>query len=151
MKMCNIYHFFFFFFCPLRQSKIFFELERTCAAELAALAETQTVQCEYTMMDIEKHISLCEQYSSSDDVIQGVIDNTNIGRFLVVFFVLRLLLFVFCNILMCFAAQNILCLLRTPLLLAYMSSFVCFHAIQNCASVYPSTCRYKPSPTESTS
>uniref|UniRef100_A0A7S3GN15 EF-hand domain-containing protein n=1 Tax=Spumella elongata TaxID=89044 RepID=A0A7S3GN15_9STRA len=61
-----------------KQSKIFFELERTCAAELAALAETQTVQCEYTMMDIEKHISLCEQYSSSDDVIQGVIDNTNI-------------------------------------------------------------------------
>ena len=62
-----------------RQSKLFFELERTLSAELALLADKESVKYEYTLLEMDQHISLCEQYSSSDEVAKGVIDNTNIG------------------------------------------------------------------------
>lgn len=29
---------------------------------------------------VDQHISLCEQYSSSDEVVAGVVANTNIGE-----------------------------------------------------------------------
>lgn len=35
-----------------RQSKLFFELERTCAAELAILADKESIKYEYTLLEV---------------------------------------------------------------------------------------------------
>lgn len=37
-------------------------------------------QCFTHYYQVDQHISLCEQYSSSDEVVAGVVANTNIGE-----------------------------------------------------------------------
>ena len=63
-----------------RQSKQFFDLERKASEELSVNAMKASADLEQTLVNADKHAQLCETYSSSDAVIQGLIDNKNIGR-----------------------------------------------------------------------
>jgi hypothetical protein len=97
----------------LRQSKLFFDLEKKACEELSVVAMKASADSEHILVQTEKHLQLCETYSSSDQVIEGLIANQHIGT-------------------PCFDS---LCF---TLLTSDLSSF--FHSMQSSASVFPSTC-----------
>lgn len=43
------------------------------------IAGKASVDCEHLLTTVDKHLQLCETYSSSDEVIEGLIANKNIG------------------------------------------------------------------------
>lgn len=66
--------------CLLRQSKLFFDIEKKACEELALIAGRAAVDSEHALTIADKHRQLCQTYSSADEVIQGLIDNRNIGE-----------------------------------------------------------------------
>jgi hypothetical protein len=55
-------------------------MERKVCEELAVVAMKASADSEHILVQTEKHLQLCETYSSSDQVIEGLIANHNIGK-----------------------------------------------------------------------
>lgn len=54
-------------------------MEKKACDDLSVIAFKASTDIEYTLTRMDKQLQLCETYSSSDDVIAGLIANKGIG------------------------------------------------------------------------
>jgi hypothetical protein len=62
-----------------RQSKLFFDIEKKACEDLSVIAGRAAVDSEHVVVTVDKHLQLCDTYSSLDEVIEGLVADKNIG------------------------------------------------------------------------